>query len=122
MSPTDLSELGAFIARHRGEHAMSLEALAQSTGVSRSTILRIERGEFGRPDPEKLQRIARALELPVEDLFALANYTPSDALPTVQPYLRAKFGDELGKDDLAAVERYLDRRRAKNRRGDDSAR
>ncbi len=90
MSPRDLHQLGQFIARHRAEAGLSQEALAAQAKVTGSTILRLERGEFARPDPEKLERIARALDFDAEDLFALAGYTPSDGLPTLGPYLRTK--------------------------------
>jgi len=121
MSPTNLPELGALIERTRRERGLSQEALGEAAGVSGSTILRFERGEFGRPDPEKLQRIARALDIDAEDLFALANYTPSGALPAFGPYLRAKFGDELPAKTRKDLEAYFEQIRANEGGGSDDS-
>jgi transcriptional regulator with XRE-family HTH domain len=116
--PSNLKALGRLIARERARQGLSLETLGNAAGGTRTTIMRLERGEFGRPDPEKLQRIARALELDVEDLFALAGYIPSDGLPSFGPYLEAKFGDELSASDRKELERDLERRRKKKRARD----
>lgn len=90
MSPRDLTQLGQFIAQHRKQAGFSQEALAAEAKVADTTILRLERGEFARPDPEKLERIARALGFDAEDLFALAGYVAPGGLPTFGPYLRTK--------------------------------
>ena len=119
MSPANLSQLGAFIARHRKERALTQEGLAERAGVSGSTILRLERGEFGRPDPEKLQRLARALEVDAEDLFELAGYTPTEALPAFGPYLRRKFGD-LPEEARVDLEAYFEKVRKQYGEGDDA--
>jgi len=118
MSKSQLKALGQLIARERKRRGLSLEALGQEAGGTRATILRLERGEFARPDPEKLQRIARALELDVEDLFALAGYTASESLPNLGPYLRTKFAGDLSTKDREDIERYIERKRRKGgRRG-----
>lgn len=56
-----------------------------------ATIIRIERGDFGAPAPDKLSRIAEALELPLADVFALADYVVPTDLPSFQPYLRSRY-------------------------------
>jgi transcriptional regulator with XRE-family HTH domain len=115
--PSNLMALGKLIARERARQGLSLETLGNAAGATRSAIMRLERGEFNRPDPEKLQRIARALDLDAADLFALAGYRPSDDLPSFGPYLEAKFGDELSARDRRELERDLERRRGKRKRG-----
>lgn len=115
--PRNLQALGKLIARERARQGLSLETLGNAAGGNRTTIMRLERGEFTRPDPEKLQRIARALDLDPADLFALAGYRPSDDLPGFVPYLEAKFGDGLTASDRRELERDLQRRRGKRSRG-----
>jgi transcriptional regulator with XRE-family HTH domain len=117
MSKSQLKALGKLIASERAKRGLSLEALGTDAGVSRATVLRLERGEFGRPDPEKLQRIARALELDVEDLFALAGYTPGEGLPNFGPYLRTKHGKELSASDRRELERHFEKLREKRTKG-----
>jgi len=115
--PSNLKALGKLIARERERQGLSLETLGNAAGGTRATIMRLERGEFGRPDPEKLQRIARALGLDVEDVFALAGYIPSDALPNFGPYLEAKWSDELSASARKELERHFNRLRKKPQSG-----
>lgn len=115
--PSNLKALGKLIARERARQGLSLETLGNAAGGTRTTIMRLERGEFGRPDPEKLQRIARALDLDVEDLFALAGYVPSDGLPGFGPYLETKYGDELSASARKELERHFNRLRKKPKAG-----
>jgi len=89
MSPHSTSKLGATIRRHREKAKLSQRALARLAGLSHTTVIRIEGGEFGRPDPEKLGRLAEALEIDAEELYALAPYPD---LPEMAPYLRTKYG------------------------------
>lgn len=114
---SNLRALGKLIARERARQGLSLETLGNAAGGNRSTILRLERGTFAHPDPEKLQRIARALDLDVRDLFALAGYLPSDGLPGFGPYLEAKYGDELSASARKELERQFKRLRKKPQPG-----
>jgi transcriptional regulator with XRE-family HTH domain len=115
MSQAQLNELGKVIARERAKAKLTQRALAEKAGVTHPTILRMERGEFKRPDPEKLQRIAHALDLGAGDFFALAGYIHADHLPSLGPYLRAKFEDDLSAKDRKEIERYVERKRAGRR-------
>jgi transcriptional regulator with XRE-family HTH domain len=115
--PGNLKALGKLIARERVRQGLSLETLGNAAGGNRSTIMRLERGTFAHPDPDKLQRIARALGLHAADLFALAGYRPSDDLPSLVPYLEAKHGNGLSASDRKELERDLKRRLEKRRRG-----
>jgi transcriptional regulator with XRE-family HTH domain len=117
MSKSELKALGTLIYRERVKRKLTQRDLAGKAGVGLSTIFHLEQGDFKRPDPEKLQRIARALDLDAEDLFAFAGYTPSDGLPNFGPYLRTKFKGELSAKDRKDVERYFEQMRAKRRKG-----
>ena len=55
----------------------------------------------GLPDAD-----ARTLDIPAEDLLALAGYDVPDRLPNFTPYLRAKY--ELPPEAIADLERYFD--------------
>ncbi|HZS08660.1 MAG TPA: helix-turn-helix domain-containing protein [Blastocatellia bacterium] len=59
------SELGRAIKRKREEMKMSLRAVAQVTGVSASTLSRIENGSV-QPDADNLARLAAWLNIPME--------------------------------------------------------
>ena len=117
MSQAQLKKLGRLVHRGRAKAKLTQRGLAEKAGVTHPTILRLERGEFGRPDPEKLQRIADALDLGAGDFFALAGYMHADHLPSLDPYLQTKFGNDLSAKDRKDVERYVERKRAKRRQG-----
>ena len=68
-----------------------MRELARQVGVHQSLITRTERGLYAQPAPEILHRIANALEVPAEDLFALAGYEVPENLPTFPAYLRSKY-------------------------------
>ncbi len=107
MNTTNAKKLGAAIRRHREAAGLHRKQLAERCGVETSTISRLEAGEFREPRPEKLQRIARALEIDFEDLFALAGYAPAGSLPGLPIFLRQKVG--LSKTEAERVERYVER-------------
>jgi transcriptional regulator with XRE-family HTH domain len=58
------------------------------TGVHHSTISMLERGTIALPRPDKLTRLARALDLDPADLLTLAGYQPADNFPGLPVYLR----------------------------------
>jgi transcriptional regulator with XRE-family HTH domain len=113
---SDLKALGKLIARERARQGLSLETLGNAAGGNRSTIMRLERGTFAHPNPDKLQRIAHALGLDAGDLFALAGYMPPNVLPSLDRYLRIVF-DDLSAKDRKDVERYVEQKRVKTSKG-----
>ncbi len=108
MSPRDSRELSTYLRRQREARGLSQSALARLSGVPRTTVTNLELGIIGSPDPYKLQRLARALEIDVEDLFALAEYTSPTGLPAFGPYLRARYGEELSAEARKRLEEYFE--------------
>ena len=53
--------------------------------------MRLERGEYESPDPRRLVQLAEALGVDVSDLFAEAGLMTWRALPSLQPYLGARY-------------------------------
>jgi putative transcriptional regulator len=64
-------ELIVHLKRHRTERGLTQEELADRVGVTRQTILSIERGRYS-PSIELALRLARLFGVPVESLFELA--------------------------------------------------
>jgi transcriptional regulator with XRE-family HTH domain len=104
MSTPKAKKLGAAIKRYRKARGLSQERLGKAVKLPASTILRLERGEFKAPSPEKLQRIAGALEVEFEELFELAGYATPEP-PEVLVYLRRK---GLSEDDAVKGARYVE--------------
>src|SRR5688572_18745887 len=69
-------ELGEYIKRRREEKRASLRSVATETGVSASTLSRIENG-IGTPDSATLARLAAWLGMPLERLMSGTIMTPN---------------------------------------------
>lgn len=98
-------EFSAFIAERRKALGLTLGQVAEIAGVHRSNVHYWESGK-GLPVPTVLGRLAEALETTPEDLSALAGYADPTELPTVAPYLRAKYG-HLPEAAMDEAERFL---------------
>ena len=91
-------ELGRTVKRRRQELELSLRDLADKTGVSASTLSRIENGT-GKPDADNIARLSTWLDMPVDRVMkkqGLTNsveavvYYPHEATPEiVEAHLRA---------------------------------
>ena len=96
----NVKELGEYVRRRREEKKVSLRAVAAETGVSASTLSRIENG-IGTPDAATLGRLAAWLGMPLERLMSGALmaapdvvepviYYPTESTPSiVEAHLRA---------------------------------
>ncbi len=90
-------ELGRAIRRHRDQKNLSLRDAQQQTGVSASTLSRIENGT-GRPDADNIARLSQWLDMPVDRMMKKQTkktvepviYYPHEATPEiVEAHLRA---------------------------------
>jgi len=97
----NVKELGEYVRRRREEKKTSLRSVANDTGVSASTLSRIENG-IGTPDAATLSRLAVWLGMTLERLMSGALiampeespekvvYYPTESMPTiVDAHLRA---------------------------------
>ena len=79
--PRDLQQLGGLLKRERERAGMTVRQLADAAGLVPSTVSRLETGFIATPRPEHLQRLARALGIDVEELYAAVGYLTEGALP-----------------------------------------
>jgi transcriptional regulator with XRE-family HTH domain len=93
VEPKQAKELGRRLRARREELGLSTRQLAERADIDDATVVRIEQGAFAAPRPDKLSRIAEALDLSLADVFGLADYTVPGDLPSFQPYLRSKYRD-----------------------------
>jgi transcriptional regulator with XRE-family HTH domain len=71
---------GEYIKKKRLEKGMSQRQLSVVSGVSNSEISRIEAGKRQNPSPPVLRAIAKALDIPYEELLAEAGYLRAGAV------------------------------------------
>ena len=76
------AELGSAIRRRREQQGLSLRDVAEETGVSASTLSRIENGT-GKPDADNIARLAAWLDMPIERVMHRGNRSASDPKPVV---------------------------------------
>ena len=105
MDHAQARRLGALIRQFREAAGFSLRGLEDATGIDDSLLTRFERGAILTPGADKLSRIAAALDAPLADLYAMANYAVPDELPTLGPYLRTKYRS-LPPSAINQIERY----------------
>lgn len=104
-------ELGRAVRRKRNEANLSLRDVADETGVSASTLSRIENGT-GKPDADNIARLTAWLDVPMERILsgrpneeqqqAAVVYYPRESTPEiVEAHLRAD--RNLNADTAAAL-------------------
>ena len=90
-------ELGRAIKRRREELGLSLRDVADVTGVSASTLSRIENGT-GKPDADNIARLTGWLDMPIDrvmnkqaaaDVEAVVYYPHESTPEIVEAHLRA---------------------------------
>src|SRR5436305_10019917 len=75
-------ELGRAIRRKREEAGLSLRDVADETGVSASTLSRIENGT-GKPDADNIARLAGWLDMPIERVMHQNHASGAEQPPVV---------------------------------------
>jgi transcriptional regulator with XRE-family HTH domain len=112
--------LRANLTFERAKQRISQAELAQRAGVSRYAVIRLESGEYANPGLELLDKIARALGVPVHALLrpaAVDTRLPDDAELLLRMHgPESEFVD--AKDALAAIDeadRAAEQHRARQR-------
>jgi transcriptional regulator with XRE-family HTH domain len=69
MAQSSKNNLAKTVKRLREKMGISQEKLARLADVSNNTIINIEAGKQNNPTIETLRKIAKALNVPIEDLI-----------------------------------------------------
>jgi transcriptional regulator with XRE-family HTH domain len=101
----DLHNLSATLRAERERLGMTVRQLAEKAGIAPTTVFRIESGQVASPKPDHLHRLARALQIDAEELYANAGYAIGGELPEIATYLRRKY--QLSPDAAHRVEGYV---------------
>jgi transcriptional regulator with XRE-family HTH domain len=94
------------LSKKRAESGLSVAEVARRANVDVAAVWRIEQGMIASPKAESLLAIGDVLGIPAVDLFTIVGWLPGDELPTLGPYLRAKYG-QLPADAVERVEKYV---------------
>jgi putative molybdopterin biosynthesis protein len=94
----DTRPIANYLTAHRQKRGFSAAELAQRVGIRRQTIYAIESGSYV-PNTTVALRLARTLEVHVEDLFALPLDAPAAPLATEQVTLLPNGTASLSQPD-----------------------
>jgi transcriptional regulator with XRE-family HTH domain len=97
--------IGRMITTARRNKGWSLRRLSTESGISPPWLLKLERGEYVTPAPERLIRVADALHLDPERIERIVKGQMSENLPGMRTYFRAKY--DLSPDEIDEIERTV---------------
>ncbi|WP_158226821.1 helix-turn-helix domain-containing protein [Amycolatopsis vastitatis] len=96
---------GEYLRDLRTQRKLSARGLAARAGIDSGTVTRLEQGGIHAPSPYTLKQLAKALDVPLADLFAMAEYVTASELPDLTSYINTKFG-HLPAETRAAMAQY----------------
>lgn len=99
-------KLGEYLRNERKSRGLTLRGLAATAGIDYSWLGRLENGQYESPDPRALYKLARALDVEVNELYLLAGYGDGGGLPTFDLYLRSKY--DLPDDAIAQLKAHFE--------------
>lgn len=106
MTTAQARTLGSLIAKARSKTGRSTRDLATTVGVATGWLSGLEQGRFLDPAPDRLARIAEALNIEPSRIDRITRGTVAEGLPGMRTYFRAK--SDLSSDEIAQVERYIE--------------
>jgi transcriptional regulator with XRE-family HTH domain len=107
MTPERLDQLAKLLSSRRQSLGLSAREVARRADIDVGVVIRLERAENPRPRLENLKAIGEVLGIPAADLYTAADAMPAGQLPSLRPYMRAKFRD-LPDDAVAEVESFIE--------------
>lgn len=105
--PIDPQPLAEALRAGRESAGLSVRQLELQSGVSKSTISRLENGGLESTASKVLIQLAGALELRAADLFLLAGLAVPADLPSLPAMLRAEY--DLPPDAIAEIQKSIER-------------
>lgn len=106
MNPDQTVQLINLLSTKRTETGLSVAEVARRAHLDVGAVWRIEQGMIATPRAESLVAIGGVLGIPSIDLFTIVGWVRKNDLPSIRPYLRAKYAD-LSEDTVATIERCI---------------
>jgi len=106
MTPEQTARLIGQLRQKREKAGLSINEVARRAKVDPGTAWRIEQGMIPTPRAESLIAIGKVLDIPPADLFATVGWLTTDELPTIGPYLRAKY-DQLPDAAIEDIKQHV---------------
>jgi transcriptional regulator with XRE-family HTH domain len=116
MNDAQAVRLGRLLAQARRNKSLSLRAAAEIAGVEHIWLTRVEQGLFNQPAPERITRVAEALDIDPERIDRITKGHVSNNLPGVRTYFRAKY--DLTAEEIDQIEHTVTEIRQNHERRD----
>ncbi|BBA88118.1 hypothetical protein YM3MPS_25390 [Mycobacterium pseudoshottsii] len=107
MTPEQTVQLINLLKNKRKASGLSVAEVGSRAGVDGGTVWRIEQGMIPTPKAESLRAIGGVLGIPAIDLFTIVGWIAAGELPSIGPYLRARY-PKLPEDVLREIETHFD--------------
>ena len=99
-----MPDLGNYIKEKRIQAGLSYKELSIMTGISDTSLQRMETGKTGMPRWENLCSIAKALRFHPFEIMQTAGYITEE---DINPIHRLKYLDQLNDDDMIQLQEYI---------------
>jgi transcriptional regulator with XRE-family HTH domain len=116
MTDEERQALADLIREKRQTLGISSREVARRAGIDQALLTLIDQKKIAEPKVGTIRGLAQALQIPLADFYAATNWLPEGDLPSLKPYMRAKY-DDLPDGAVEQVERYIARLSRKYRRG-----
>jgi transcriptional regulator with XRE-family HTH domain len=116
MTDEERQALADLIRSKRLKLGISSRELARRAGIDQALLTLIDQRKIAEPKVATVRRLAQALEIPLADFYAATNWLPEGSLPSLRPYMRAKYED-LPAEAVEEVERFVARLSREHHRG-----
>lgn len=116
MTDDERQALADVIRDKRQTLGISGSELARRAGIDKGLLTLLDQKKIAQPKADTIRALATALDIPLADLYAAINWLPEGSLPSLKPYMRAKY-DDLPDEAVEQVERYVERLSRKYHRG-----
>jgi transcriptional regulator with XRE-family HTH domain len=116
MTKAERRALANILRGRRIELGLSARELARQAGIDKATITLLDQCKVTHPRVETVRALADVLGIPLADIYSAANWLPEGALPSLRPYMRAKY-DGLTEAELSEIERFVNVVSGRNHKG-----
>jgi transcriptional regulator with XRE-family HTH domain len=107
MTPKEARQLAKLLKESREARGLSATEVARRARLAPATVTRLELGDTNRPQVDSLHAIAAVLDIPMIDVFIAVDWLRPSDLPSLSPYVRARYG-ELPDAAIARLQQFFD--------------
>lgn len=109
-----MENFGVWLRQTRKDCRLTQKQLSEISGVSESYISTLERnqphsvtGAILRPEPDKVEKLAKALKADIDEARVIAGYAPISNIQLIRNRINVSDFDEFDDKDLDDIAEYI---------------